>query len=130
MCQCNIWFFISAYLFFSYAVSIGLIDALSKRCMKIREPIENHQSVVLSVLACLGLLTKFTDVCPKGLCVRRSIHLQLNKSMIKNDCLTPYFRNKCTKIALGSKINGFIWNHFTTIRHDCSSWYVFLFVLN
>ncbi|XP_031635291.1 uncharacterized protein LOC116348431 [Contarinia nasturtii] len=50
----------------SYAVSIGLIDALSKKCMKIREPIEAHQSVVLSVLACLGLLTKFTDVCPKN----------------------------------------------------------------
>lgn len=56
------------FLFFqSYAVSIGLIDALSKRCMKIREPIEAHQSVVLSVLACLGLLMKFTDVCQKGL---------------------------------------------------------------
>lgn len=34
--------------------------------MKIREPIEGHQSVVLSVLSCLGLLTKFADICPKG----------------------------------------------------------------
>lgn len=53
----------------SYAVSIGLIDILSRRCMKIREPIENHQSVVLSILACLGLLTKFADTFPKGLCM-------------------------------------------------------------
>lgn len=58
---------IVSFILFSYAVAIGLIDALSKRCMKIREPIETHQSVVLSVLACLGLLTKFTDICPKGL---------------------------------------------------------------
>ena len=55
-------------------MSIGLIDALSKRCMKIREPIENHQSVVLSILACLGLLTKFTDVCPKGLFLHDFLH--------------------------------------------------------
>lgn len=51
---------------FSYAVSIGLIDVLARRCMKIRESIENHQSVVLSVLSCLCLLTKFADICPKG----------------------------------------------------------------
>lgn len=34
--------------------------------MKIRETIENHQSVVLSVLACLGLLTKFADIFTKS----------------------------------------------------------------
>lgn len=46
---------------------IGLIDILTLRCRKIREPIEIHQSVVLSVLATLGLLTKFAEICPKGL---------------------------------------------------------------
>lgn len=56
-----------SFAFHSYAVSIGLIDLLSRRCMKIREPIEIHQSVVLSILACLGLLTKFADICSKGL---------------------------------------------------------------
>uniref|UniRef100_W8AU12 S phase cyclin A-associated protein in the endoplasmic reticulum n=2 Tax=Ceratitis capitata TaxID=7213 RepID=W8AU12_CERCA len=50
----------------SYAVIIGLIEILSRRCMKIRECIENHQSVVLSLLATLGFLTRFIDVCPPG----------------------------------------------------------------
>ncbi|XP_036329123.1 calponin homology domain-containing protein DDB_G0272472 isoform X1 [Rhagoletis pomonella] len=50
----------------SYAVIIGLIEILSRRCMKIRESIENHQSVVLSLLATLGFLTRFIDVCPAG----------------------------------------------------------------
>ncbi|XP_061399136.1 uncharacterized protein LOC133334839 [Musca vetustissima] len=34
--------------------------------MKIRESIENHQSVVLSLLATLGFITRFIDVCPPG----------------------------------------------------------------
>ncbi|XP_054084108.1 calponin homology domain-containing protein DDB_G0272472 isoform X2 [Zeugodacus cucurbitae] len=50
----------------SYAVIIGLIEILSRRCMKIRECIESHQSVVLSLLATLGFLTRFIDVCPPG----------------------------------------------------------------
>ncbi|CAD6998737.1 unnamed protein product [Ceratitis capitata] len=50
----------------NYAVIIGLIEILSRRCMKIRECIENHQSVVLSLLATLGFLTRFIDVCPPG----------------------------------------------------------------
>lgn len=45
---------------------IGLVDILTLRCRKIREPIENHQSVVLSILATLGLLTKLAEICPKG----------------------------------------------------------------
>ncbi|XP_046806663.1 S phase cyclin A-associated protein in the endoplasmic reticulum [Lucilia cuprina] len=50
----------------SYAVITGLIEILSRRCMKIRESIENHQSVVLSLLATLGFITRFIDVCPPG----------------------------------------------------------------
>ncbi|XP_073825143.1 SCAPER domain-containing protein short spindle 3 [Musca autumnalis] len=50
----------------SYAVITGLIDILSRRCMKIRECIESHQSVVLSLLATLGFITRFIDVCPPG----------------------------------------------------------------
>jgi len=57
---------INYLLFSSYSVSTGLIDILAKRCMKIRESIENHQSVILSLLATLGLLTKFCELCPKG----------------------------------------------------------------
>lgn len=52
--------------YYSYSVMIGLVDVLTLRCRKIREPIENHQGVVLSVLATLGLLTKFAEVCPTG----------------------------------------------------------------
>lgn len=55
------------YLYnFSYAVAIGLVNALTKRILKIRESIEDQQSVVLSVLSILGLLTKMADVCPEG----------------------------------------------------------------
>ncbi|KAL5280071.1 SCAPER family protein [Megaselia abdita] len=50
----------------SYAVASGLIEILSRRCMKIRESVEVHQSVVLSLLATIGLLTKVIDVCPPG----------------------------------------------------------------
>ncbi|GAB0093882.1 uncharacterized protein DMENIID0001_090700 [Sergentomyia squamirostris] len=49
-----------------YAVLIGLIEILVKRCAKIHESVENYQSVVLSLLATLGLLTKFAEICPKG----------------------------------------------------------------
>uniref|UniRef100_A0A1B0CF42 Uncharacterized protein n=1 Tax=Lutzomyia longipalpis TaxID=7200 RepID=A0A1B0CF42_LUTLO len=51
---------------FSYAVLIGLIETLTRRCTKIHESVESHQSVVLSLLATLGLLTKFAEICPKG----------------------------------------------------------------
>ncbi|XP_055686257.1 S phase cyclin A-associated protein in the endoplasmic reticulum [Lutzomyia longipalpis] len=50
----------------SYAVLIGLIETLTRRCTKIHESVESHQSVVLSLLATLGLLTKFAEICPKG----------------------------------------------------------------
>lgn len=42
------------------------MNALTKRILKIRESIEDQQSVVLSVLSILGLLTKMADVCPEG----------------------------------------------------------------
>lgn len=50
----------------SYIVSIGLVDILARRCMKVREAVENHQCVVLSLLGTLGLLTKIGELCPKG----------------------------------------------------------------
>lgn len=39
---------------------------LSRRCMKVRESIEQNQSVMLSLLTTLGFLTRFIDVCPPG----------------------------------------------------------------
>lgn len=47
-------------------VSIGLVDILARRCMKVRETVENHKCVVLSLLGTLGLLTKIAELCPKG----------------------------------------------------------------
>lgn len=51
---------------FSYTVATGLVDILAKRCTIVKESVENHQSVVLSLLATLGLLTKIAELCPKG----------------------------------------------------------------
>ncbi|KAH8409628.1 hypothetical protein KR222_011773 [Zaprionus bogoriensis] len=50
----------------NYAVITGLIGMLSRRCMKVRESIEQNQSVMLSLLTTLGFLTRFIDVCPPG----------------------------------------------------------------
>ncbi|EDW03943.1 GH11520 [Drosophila grimshawi] len=50
----------------NYAVITGLIGMLSHRCMKVREPIEPNQSLMLSLLTTLGFLTRFSDVCPPG----------------------------------------------------------------
>lgn len=54
------------FLFFSYTVATGLVDILAKRCLIIHESVENQQSVVLSLLATIGLLTKLAELCPRG----------------------------------------------------------------
>ncbi|KAH8394187.1 hypothetical protein KR215_004834, partial [Drosophila sulfurigaster] len=50
----------------NYAVITGLIGMLSRRCTKVRESIEQNQSVMLSLLTTLGFLTRFIDACPPG----------------------------------------------------------------
>ncbi|XP_050076497.1 S phase cyclin A-associated protein in the endoplasmic reticulum [Anopheles maculipalpis] len=50
----------------SYIVSIGLVESLVRRIDKVHESIENQTSLVLSLLASLGLLTKLVEICPKG----------------------------------------------------------------
>ncbi|XP_035909541.1 S phase cyclin A-associated protein in the endoplasmic reticulum [Anopheles stephensi] len=50
----------------SYIVSIGLVESLVQRIDKVHESIENQTSLVLSLLASLGLLTKLVEICPKG----------------------------------------------------------------
>lgn len=50
----------------SYTVATGLVDLLAKRCMIVKESVESQQSVVLSLLATIGLLTKIAELCPKG----------------------------------------------------------------
>uniref|UniRef100_A0A182N8P8 PUL domain-containing protein n=1 Tax=Anopheles dirus TaxID=7168 RepID=A0A182N8P8_9DIPT len=49
-----------------YIVSIGLVECLVRRIEKVHESIENQTSLVLSLLASLGLLTKLIEICPKG----------------------------------------------------------------
>uniref|UniRef100_A0A8W7NZC0 Uncharacterized protein n=1 Tax=Anopheles coluzzii TaxID=1518534 RepID=A0A8W7NZC0_ANOCL len=43
-----------------------LVESLVKRIDKVHESIENQTSLVLSLLASLGLLTKLVEICPKG----------------------------------------------------------------
>ncbi|KFB48137.1 AGAP010207-PA-like protein [Anopheles sinensis] len=50
----------------SYIISIGLVDTLVRRINSVHEAIENQTSLVLSLLASLGLLTKLVEICPKG----------------------------------------------------------------
>ncbi|XP_052893731.1 S phase cyclin A-associated protein in the endoplasmic reticulum [Anopheles moucheti] len=50
----------------SYIVSIGLVESLVRRIDKVHESIENETSLVLSLLASLGLLTKLVEICPAG----------------------------------------------------------------
>lgn len=47
-------------------MATGLVDTMSRRLLKIRESVENHGSVVLSLLATIGLLTKFGELCPRS----------------------------------------------------------------
>ncbi|KAL1391577.1 hypothetical protein pipiens_003128 [Culex pipiens pipiens] len=51
---------------YRYTVSLGLIDTLVRKFNKIQESVESQQSLVLSVLASLGLLTKLAELCPRG----------------------------------------------------------------
>jgi hypothetical protein len=53
---------------YSYVIATGVVDILAKRCSKVRESVENQQSVVLSLLASLGFLTVIAELCPKGTC--------------------------------------------------------------
>ncbi|XP_055381658.1 S phase cyclin A-associated protein in the endoplasmic reticulum [Condylostylus longicornis] len=49
----------------NYAIMTGLIGILSRRCSDIQDSVESQQSAVLSLLATIGLLTKFTEICPQ-----------------------------------------------------------------
>ncbi|XP_017060959.1 S phase cyclin A-associated protein in the endoplasmic reticulum [Drosophila ficusphila] len=50
----------------NFAVITGLIEILSRRNQKVRESIEDNQSVMLSLLTTLGFLSRFLDVCQPG----------------------------------------------------------------
>ncbi|KAH8237932.1 hypothetical protein KR032_008468, partial [Drosophila birchii] len=50
----------------NFAVVTGLIEILSRRNQKVRESIEDNQSVMLGLLTTLGFLSRFLDVCQPG----------------------------------------------------------------
>ncbi|XP_030384048.1 S phase cyclin A-associated protein in the endoplasmic reticulum isoform X2 [Scaptodrosophila lebanonensis] len=79
----------------NYAVITGLIETLSRRCVKVRESIEQNQSVMLSLLTTLGFLSRFIDVCQPGpgdptrlMSAAKSTELFGTVSML-NACVVP-----------------------------------------
>ncbi|XP_070496393.1 S phase cyclin A-associated protein in the endoplasmic reticulum [Chironomus tepperi] len=53
-------------LILSYITASGILELITKKCLKVREPIENQQSLLLPLLAMMGLLTKIAEICPKN----------------------------------------------------------------
>ncbi|CAG9799097.1 unnamed protein product [Chironomus riparius] len=53
-------------LLLSYITASGILELITKKCLKVREPIENQQSLLLPLLSMMGLLTKITEICPKN----------------------------------------------------------------
>ncbi|XP_049536689.1 S phase cyclin A-associated protein in the endoplasmic reticulum [Anopheles darlingi] len=58
----------------SYIVATGLVETLVKPISNVQESIENHTSLVLALLASLGLLTKLVEICPKGPDTTKLLH--------------------------------------------------------
>lgn len=63
-------------------VAIGLVDIMSRRCMKVRESVEEHRSVILSLLSTIALLTKYAELCPQGTDLEL-INFYLSRRLIK-----------------------------------------------
>uniref|UniRef100_A0AAG5DT33 S phase cyclin A-associated protein in the endoplasmic reticulum N-terminal domain-containing protein n=1 Tax=Anopheles atroparvus TaxID=41427 RepID=A0AAG5DT33_ANOAO len=65
----------------SYIISIGLVDILVRRINGVHEAIENQASLVLSLLASLGLLTNLIEICPKGPDVTKLVQTAQNTEL-------------------------------------------------
>lgn len=54
-------------LFFSssYLTATGILEQITKKCLMVREPIENQQSLLLPLLAMVGFLTKITEIATR-----------------------------------------------------------------
>lgn len=50
----------------SYLTASGVLELITKRCLKVREPIENQQQLLLPLLAMIGFVTKIVEICPRG----------------------------------------------------------------
>ncbi|CRL00819.1 CLUMA_CG014070, isoform A [Clunio marinus] len=46
----------------SYLTSSGIIEQITRKCLMVREPIENQQSLLLPLLAMIGFLTKIIEI--------------------------------------------------------------------
>ncbi|CAO1304056.1 unnamed protein product [Diamesa serratosioi] len=47
-----------------YITASGILQQISRKCLRIREPIENQHSLLLPLMAMIGFLTKITEICP------------------------------------------------------------------
>ncbi|KAG5670752.1 hypothetical protein PVAND_000993 [Polypedilum vanderplanki] len=50
-------------LLLKYITASGLLEIVTKKCLKVREPIENQQNLLLPLLSMIGFVTKVTEVC-------------------------------------------------------------------
>lgn len=64
--ELNFNHYIALFNLFSYLTASGVFELITKRCLKIREPIENQQHLLLPLLAMIGFITKITEICPRG----------------------------------------------------------------
>lgn len=48
------------YFFFSYTVSVGIVDKLTRYCKSVRDPIDDNQPAAQFLLSTLELLTTLT----------------------------------------------------------------------
>lgn len=50
------------HLIRSYLTASGILEQITKKCLMVREPIENQQSLLLPLLAMIGFLTKISEI--------------------------------------------------------------------
>lgn len=50
------------FFLFSYLSATGILEQITKKCLMVREPIENQQSLLLPLLAMVGFLTKISEI--------------------------------------------------------------------
>jgi hypothetical protein len=48
----------------SYLMASGVLEQITKKCLQVRDPIENNQNLLLPLLSMVGFLTKITEISP------------------------------------------------------------------
>jgi hypothetical protein len=60
----NGFFFFSLPSPSSYLMASGVLEQITKKCLQVRDPIENNQNLLLPLLSMVGFLTKITEISP------------------------------------------------------------------